>query len=80
MDDFGVPSLSETLATYRVAHVFDCFANFPAGFAKAFLDIPACVIGSAFRFELLVVNSSADSFFRFSFSLIQFSFYFIPIW
>jgi hypothetical protein len=62
------------LVTDLVANVFDCFANFSAGLAEAFLDIPACVIGSTFCLELIVVDGSADRFFRFSFSLIQFSF------
>jgi hypothetical protein len=60
--------------TYRVTHVLDCFANFPAGLAEALFNFTTRMVGSTFGLELIVVNGSAYSFFRFSLSLIQFSF------
>jgi hypothetical protein len=64
---------------YSVADVFDCFTNFPSGFAEAFFYFTAGVVGATFSFEFLVVDGPADCFFSFAFSLIQFSFYFVSI-
>jgi hypothetical protein len=68
------------LTTYRVADVFDCFTNFPSGFAEAFFYFTTCVINPALRLEFLVVESSAESFFSSAFNLIPFAFNFIPVW
>jgi hypothetical protein len=61
------------LAAYRVADVFDCFTNFPAGFAEAFFYIATSVFGSTLSLEFIVVDGSTDSFLSFPFCLIQFS-------
>jgi hypothetical protein len=61
------------LATYRVADVFDCFPNFPTGFAEALFYIATCVFSSTLSLELIVVDCSTDSFLSFAFCLIQFS-------
>ena len=67
------------LTTDRVANVLDCFSNFPSGFAKAFLDLATRIIYLTFGGEIVVVQSPANSLFRFAFSLIPFSFNFIFI-
>jgi hypothetical protein len=68
------------LATDRVANVFDCITNFSPGFAEAFFNFTACVVGSTLSLEVVVIESSAESFFCFAFGLIPFSFNFIPVW
>jgi hypothetical protein len=67
------------LVANGVADVFDCFADFPAGLAKAFLDFTARTIGTTFIREVFIVDSSADSLFRCAFSLIQFAFNFVSV-
>jgi hypothetical protein len=67
------------LAAYGVANVFDCFTNFPAGFAEAFFYIATSVFGSTLSLEFIVVDGSADSFLSFAFCLIEFSLYFVSI-
>jgi hypothetical protein len=73
----GLPSCG--LAAYRVANVFDCFADFPACFAEAFLYVATSVFTSTLSLELIVVDCSTDSFLSFAFCLIQFSLYFVSI-
>jgi hypothetical protein len=73
-------SLWLDLATYRVANVFDCFSNFPSGLAEAFFYFAARIVGATFVGEFIVIDSLADSFLGFAFSLIPFSFNFIPVW
>jgi len=68
-----------SLVTYLVTHVLDCFANFPSGLAEAFFYLAACVVGSTFGLEFVIINNSADSLFSLAFGLIQFSFQFVPI-
>jgi len=68
-----------SLTTYRVANVFDCFSNFPSGFAEAFFYLTTCIICLALGGEIVVVESLANSLFRLAFGLIPFSFNFIPI-
>jgi hypothetical protein len=67
------------LAAYRVANVFDRFADFSPRFAEAFLDFAACMICAAFSLEFLVVDGSANTFFYIAFYLIQFSINFVSI-
>jgi hypothetical protein len=67
------------LAAYRVANVLDCFSNFPSGFAEAFFNFAPCMFCLTLGGEIVVVDSSADAFFCFTFDLIPFSFNFIPI-
>jgi hypothetical protein len=71
--------LAVTLVTYVFTNVFDCFSNFAADFTSAFLYFTAGVFFSALVGEFLVIESAADSFFCFTFYLIQFPFNFIPI-
>jgi len=72
-----VPNCS--LTTYRVANIFDCFSNFPSGFAKTFLYLTARIICAALGGEIVVVESVANSLFGSAFSLIPFSFQLIVI-
>jgi hypothetical protein len=58
------------LAFYRVANVFDGFADLPAGLANALFDLPTGVFSATLSLEFLVVYCTADSFFSFSFGLI----------
>jgi len=67
------------LTTYRVANVLDCFSNFPSAFAEAFLYLTTSIICLALGGEIVVVESSTYRLFRLAFSLIPFSFNFIPI-
>jgi len=67
------------LTTYRVANVFDRFANLPSCFAEAFLHLTTSIICLALCLEIVVVERSANSLFGFAFSLIPFSFNFISI-
>jgi hypothetical protein len=62
------------LAAYRVANVFDCFSNLPAGFAVAFFYLASGMIRAALSLEFVVIENSTNRLFRFSFCLIQFSF------
>jgi hypothetical protein len=61
------------LVAYVVADIFDCFTNFPTGFAKAFFYIATGVFGSTLSLEFIIVDGSADSLFSFAYCLIQFS-------
>ena len=67
------------LTTYRVANVFNCFSDLPAGFPEAFLYLTARIIYPALGFEIFIVDSSADSLFGLAFGLIPFSFKFVSI-
>jgi hypothetical protein len=67
------------LAAYSVADVFDCFADFPAGFAEAFFHVAGCVISTALSFEVAVIENFPSSFFDFTFGLIPFAFHFVSI-
>jgi len=72
--------VDESSAAYRVANVFDCFSNFPATLAEAFLNIAAGIICSTLGLEFIVVDRPAKTFFGSAFYLIEFSFYLISIW
>jgi hypothetical protein len=67
------------LATYLVANVFDCFSNFPAGFAEAFFYFATGMFCLTLSLEIVVVEGPANTFFGFAFSLIPFSFQFVSI-
>jgi len=69
-----------SLAFYRIANVFDCFTDFPSGFADAFFYFAACVVGATLSLEFLVVERPAEAFFSSAFNLIPFAFNFIVVW
>jgi len=64
----------------RVADILDCFTDFASRFSEAFFNIAAGLSRVAFRFEIAIVDRSADYFLRFTFSLIEFAFDFVSIW
>jgi hypothetical protein len=70
--------LVNALTTDRVANVFDRFSNFPSALPKPSFTCRR-IICLALSGEIVVVESSADSLFRFAFSLIPFSFNFVSI-
>ena len=74
-----VPFMGFKLATYLVANIFDCFSNFPSGFAEALFNFATGMFSLTLGFEIVVVDSSANAFFCFTFYLIPFSFNFVSI-
>jgi hypothetical protein len=63
-----------------VAEIFNGFADFAFRFAVAFLKIALGAVSGTFRFEICIVNRSADYFLGFAFSLVQFAFELVSIW
>ena len=70
----------EKLTLDRVAHIFNCFANFATSLTEAFLDLATGIVSLAFVFQVSIIHSPPHCLFYFSLSLIKFAFDLISVW
>ena len=69
-----------TLPIYRLAYIFNGFADVAFCLAPAFLNVAFYPIGRAFAFQFLIVNCSPNRLFNAPFGAVEFSLYLISVW